>query len=146
MGGELRRVNAVKQPMDVGILAYLNKIFDDVRVIVGTVIVQGHEIGVVGEGNLGISTADLVATDMVESFLVGAVLIDGPGEELIEGIANQISAREQVGTDITRFRKFFIQIGGGHGIGRFIAPVERAVFKVPIFPIGIGLLITLQMV
>ena len=84
--------------------------------------------------------------NVVERFLVGSILIDGPREKLVEVFAIKARAREQISADRPWFRKDFSEIGGGNGIGRLIAPVETAISDVALFEIRIRLLIALQMV
>src|SRR5690348_15133820 len=84
--------------------------------------------------------------DMIERFLASAVLINRPGEELIEFVAEQSGSGEQIGTHTPRLGVNLRLIRGGDRTGGLIAPIERAVSNRSIKEIGVRLLIALQVV
>src|ERR1051325_9443214 len=146
MSSKLGRVNAVKKSRNIRVFTDVKKIIHDVGVVVVSEVIKVLNIGVVVKGRVTIAATQFVAAHVVNGFFFGAVLIDLPGEKLIEGVTGQTSTREQIVTTGARFRKNLGLIGGRNGSGGFVTPIECPIGDRSSFGIRIGLLVTLQMV
>ena len=109
------------------------------------IIIQVLQIGTVGEGGAGVTAANLMTANMIDGFLIRPVLSDGPGKELVEGVAGQPRAGQQIGADIARLGIDFRLVGGRNGIRGFVAPIKSAVGDGSLNEIRVSLLIPLQM-
>jgi len=88
---EFPHVGGEEEPRVRGVLPELEDAAIAVQVVPVQVVGFGGvfaQVGIVGEGGLDeVEAADLVAADMVEGLLLGAVLVHLPGEELVEPVA-----------------------------------------------------------
>src|SRR5579883_3669213 len=146
MGPEFGGINAVEQTVNHRILAIFEKILNGVRVVVVSEIIEVLQVGIVRKRGAGITASDFVTTYMVQCFLRGAVLVDGPGEELVELVAGQPCSGQQIGSDAARFGEHFCLIGRWNRSGRLIAPIEGSVRDGVVLPIRVGLLVPLKMI
>ena len=112
---ELRRVHAIEKPGRGGVFPDVQEVIDRVGVVVASVVIHVVEIRVIRERSRGIAAANFLPANVVQSFLIGAVLSDSPGKKLIEVVAKQPCAGQQIGADGARFWKQFCQIGRGVG-------------------------------
>src|SRR5437867_2156662 len=107
MGPEFRRINAIKQSRRARVFADLQKILNDVGVEMISKIIEVLNVRVVVESGVAVTATEFMAPDMVHRFLLGSVLVDLPGEKLVEDVARQARAREQIIAPGSRLWKHF---------------------------------------
>src|SRR6185503_15685977 len=102
MGAEFRRLNSVKQSRCARVFTNLQKIFNGVGVEMIAEIIEVLEVGIIGESGVDVTAADFVAADVVQRLLLRSVLVDLPRKKLVERMARQPGAREQIITPPAR--------------------------------------------
>ena len=155
MGAKLWRIDAIIAPLDDAIFFDLEEVEDRVRVKTSELTFKVDQVVVIGKGTLDVAV-QFMAAQVIENFPFRAILVDHPGEELVEVVALQVGAGQQVLATGARFgENFAAHTQGVGGVGRFVAVIKGAIavarivtliVALAVIIIGVGLLITLQVV
>ena len=100
----------------------MEEIVDDIGVGLVAEVIEIPQVGIVVEGGAAVTSPEFVAANVIEGFLLGAVLVDLPGEELVKGLGVGYA------TALPGFGEYFgAVVGQEQGAHRFITVVKRSI-------------------